>query len=44
MKGEISLDKKVRAIDVEPNRPISDLLEIMENTGFQGKNLAKVVL
>ncbi|MEE2701425.1 MAG: deoxyhypusine synthase family protein [Thermodesulfobacteriota bacterium] len=43
MKGEISLDKKVRAIDVEPNRPISDLLEIMENTGFQGKNLAKVV-
>ena len=43
MKGRINLDKKVRAIDVESNRSISDLLKIMENTGFQGKNLAKVV-
>ena len=43
MKNQINLEKKVRAIEVQSDRSVSDLLKIMENTGFQGKNLAKVV-
>ena len=40
---EINTKKKVEAIEVEADRSISDLLASMENTGFQGKSLAKVV-
>ena len=40
---EINTKKKVQAIEVEADRSISDLLASMENTGFQGKSLAKVV-
>jgi len=35
--------KKVEAIEVEKSRSISDLLDQMSNTGFQGKSLSKVV-
>ena len=35
------LGKKVKAIEVSPEKPISRLLEEMAETGFQGKNLAK---
>ena len=35
--------KKVKAIDVEKGKNISDLLEDMAGTGFQGRNLANVV-
>lgn len=35
--------KKVESIEVKKNRKVSDLLKLMENTGFQGKNLAKTV-
>ena len=40
---KIDKNKKVSAIEVKPDRKISELLELMENTGFQGKNLAKSV-
>ena len=40
---EINTKKKVEAIEVEADRSISDLLVSMENTGFQGKSLARVV-
>ena len=39
----INKDKKVESIKVKKNRKISELLSLMENTGFQGKNLAKTV-
>jgi len=35
--------KKVKSIDVRPNRSISELMELMEKTGFQGKSLAKCI-
>ena len=35
--------KKVSAVEVEPNKSVSELLSDMLNTGFQGKSLAKVV-
>lgn len=37
------LNKKVKAIEVGPNKSISKLLSEMSHTGFQGKSLAKVV-
>lgn len=36
-------EKKVKAIEVEAPRTVSDLLRQMERTGFQGKSLARVV-
>lgn len=35
--------KKVKAIEVGKSKTVSELLKNMANTGFQGKNLAKVV-
>ena len=43
MSKKFNLGKKVSAIDVNANRSLSELLSLMENTGFQGKSLAKVV-
>ena len=43
MSEKFNLGKKVSAIDVNANRSLSELLSLMENTGFQGKSLAKVV-
>lgn len=43
MDKKIKLDKKVSAIDVDKERSISEVLHLMENTGFQGKSLARVV-
>ncbi len=40
---KINTNKKVKAIEVKKDRRISELLNLMENTGFQGKNLAKTV-
>ena len=37
------LGKKVKAIEVSPEKPILRLLEEMAETGFQGKNLGRVV-
>ena len=37
------LGKKVKAIEVSPEKPILMLLEEMAETGFQGKNLGRVV-
>jgi len=37
------LAKKVKAIEVSPGKSISKLLEEMAETGFQGKNLGRVV-
>ena len=36
------LEKKVKAIEISPGKPISRLLEEMAGTGFQGKNLGRV--
>ena len=38
---KINKDKKVKAIEVKKDRRISELLSLMENTGFQGKNSRK---
>lgn len=40
---DIKTNKKVAAIEVKKDRSISELMKLMENTGFQGKNLAKTV-
>jgi deoxyhypusine synthase len=39
----IQNNKKVRAIEVKEKRSISELMELMEDTGFQGKSLAKTI-
>ena len=36
------LNKKLEAIEVEAPKTVSQLLSEMANTGFQGKNLARV--
>ncbi|NIP29926.1 MAG: deoxyhypusine synthase [Candidatus Dadabacteria bacterium] len=43
MSTEKFYKSKVRAIDVKSGKSISELLQEMGNTGFQGKNLAKAV-
>ena len=43
MSEENYYKSKVEAIEVSPNKSISNILEDMAKTGFQGKNLAKVV-
>ena len=40
---DINGKKKVQSIDVKANRSISELMTLMENTGFQGKSLAKAI-
>ena len=40
---DIKNNKKVKAIEVSDDRTISELLQLMENTGFQGKSLGKTV-
>ena len=40
---DIKRKKKVQSIDVKANRSISELMTLMENTGFQGKSLAKAI-
>ena len=40
---DIKGKKKVQSIDVKANRSISELMTLMENTGFQGKTLAKAI-
>ncbi len=40
---DIKKNKKVKAIEVSDDRTISELLQLMENTGFQGKSLGKTV-
>ena len=40
---DIKRKKKVQSIDVKTNRSISELMTLMENTGFQGKSLAKAI-
>ena len=40
---DIKGKKKVQSIDVKANRSISELMTLMENTGFQGKSLAKAI-
>ena len=42
-KTQAISEKKVKAIEVSPEKPISRLLEEMAGTGFQGKNLGRVV-
>lgn len=39
----IKKNKRVKAIEVGEHRSISELMKLMENTGFQGKNLARTV-
>jgi deoxyhypusine synthase len=39
----IKKNKRVKAIEVSEHRAISELMKLMENTGFQGKNLARTV-
>jgi deoxyhypusine synthase len=43
MSKEFILGNEVRAIDVDNTRTISQILEKMEQTGFQGRNFAKSV-
>ena len=43
MKKKKLYKKKVKAIEVEKSKSITDLLKKMSNTGFQGKNLARTV-
>ncbi len=43
IEGKDILTKRVKAIEVETPKSISQLLAEMSQTGFQGKNLAKVV-
>jgi deoxyhypusine synthase len=43
IEGKDILTKGVKAIEVETPKSISQLLAEMSQTGFQGKNLAKVV-
>ena len=40
---DIKGKKKVQSVDVKANRSISELMTLMENTGFQGKSLAKAI-
>ncbi len=42
MSGKL-LDKKVRAVEVEGGRSVSDLISAMAKTGFQGGSLARTV-
>ncbi len=44
MKNDTQLySKKVKAIEVKPNKSISQLLEDMSHTGFQGRSLSEAV-
>ena len=40
---DIKGKKKVQSVDVKANRSISELMTLIENTGFQGKSLAKAI-
>ncbi|MBI4179003.1 deoxyhypusine synthase family protein [bacterium] len=42
MRYQPRLTKKVKAIEVNGSKPVSNLLAEMAETGFQGKNLARV--
>ena len=43
MRKESFLNKRVKAIEVDASKTVSELLAQMAQTGFQGKSLARVV-